>query len=79
MPEVKYAILRGHRPITIEARLYLNGQYQTLVENQAVVQGGPDDPDLGAPVIRFSSISSLPLQASLWKRGNAIGGSQKIH
>lgn len=35
-----------HRPVTIEARLYLNGQYQTLVEKQAVIQGGPDDPDL---------------------------------
>jgi len=36
----------GHRPITIEARLYLNGQYQTLVEKQAAIQGGPDDRDL---------------------------------
>jgi hypothetical protein len=35
-----------HRPVTIEARLYLNGQYQTLVQKQAVIQGGPDDPDL---------------------------------
>jgi hypothetical protein len=35
-----------HRPVTIEARLYLNGQYQTLVQRQAVIQGGPDDPDL---------------------------------
>jgi hypothetical protein len=35
-----------HRPVTIEARLYLNGQYQTLVEKQVVIQGGPDDPDL---------------------------------
>jgi hypothetical protein len=39
-----------HRPITIEARLYLNGEYQTLVEKQAIVQGGPDDPDLAAAV-----------------------------
>jgi hypothetical protein len=39
-----------HRPVTIEARLYLNGQYQTLVEAQALVQGGPDDPDLAAAV-----------------------------
>src|ERR1700731_2729671 len=35
-----------HRPVTIEARLYLNGQYQTLVQKRAVIQGGPDDPDL---------------------------------
>jgi hypothetical protein len=40
----------ARRPITIEARLYLNGQYQTLVEEQAIVQGGPDDPDLAAAV-----------------------------
>jgi hypothetical protein len=39
-----------HRPITIEARLYLNGEYQTLVEKQAVIQGGPEDPDLAAAV-----------------------------
>jgi hypothetical protein len=39
-----------HRPITIEARLYLNGEYQTLVEGQAIIQGGPDDPDLAATV-----------------------------
>jgi hypothetical protein len=39
-----------HRPITIEARLYFNGEYQTLVEQQALVQGGPDDPDLAAAV-----------------------------
>jgi hypothetical protein len=39
-----------HRPVTIEARLYLNGDYQALVEAQALVQGGPDDPDLAAAV-----------------------------
>jgi hypothetical protein len=38
------------RPITIEARLYLNGEYQTLVEGQATIQGGPNDPDLAAAV-----------------------------
>jgi hypothetical protein len=43
----------GHRPITIEARLYLNGQYQTLVERQAIVQG-PGDPDLAAAVARVT-------------------------
>ncbi len=42
----------ARRPITIEARLYLNGQYQTLVEAQAIVQGGTDDPDLAAAVTR---------------------------
>jgi hypothetical protein len=39
-----------HRPITIEARLYLNGEYQTLVEKQAVIQGGPGDADLAAAI-----------------------------
>jgi hypothetical protein len=39
-----------HRPITIEARLYLNGQYQTLVEKQAIIHGGPDDPELAAAI-----------------------------
>jgi hypothetical protein len=38
------------RPVTIEARLYVNGQYQTLVEKQAIVQGGPNDPELAAAV-----------------------------
>ena len=39
-----------HRPITIEARLYLNGEYQTLVERQAIVQGGPDDAELATAI-----------------------------
>jgi hypothetical protein len=39
-----------HRPITIEARLYLNGEYQTLVEQQVILHGGPDDPELAAAV-----------------------------
>ena len=41
----------GARPVTIEARLYLNGEYQTLVEEQATVRGGPDDPALAAAVV----------------------------
>ena len=46
-----YEQRRGvHRPITIEARLYLNGEYQTLVERQAMMQGGPNDPELAAAV-----------------------------
>ena len=39
-----------HRPVTIEARLYLDGEYQTLVERQAMVQGGPNDSELAAAV-----------------------------
>jgi hypothetical protein len=39
-----------HRPITIKARLYLDGEYQTLVKEKAIIEGGPDDPDLAAAV-----------------------------
>jgi hypothetical protein len=39
-----------HRPVTIEARLYLNGEYQTLVEAQTIIHGGPDDPALAAAI-----------------------------
>ncbi|HYP35286.1 MAG TPA: hypothetical protein VEQ62_02985 [Stellaceae bacterium] len=39
-----------HRPITIEARLFLNGEYQTLVKGKSIIEGGPDDPDL-APAV----------------------------
>ena len=30
------------RLVTIEARLYLGGEYQTVVEEQATIRGGPD-------------------------------------
>jgi hypothetical protein len=54
-PSMRESRLGGvHRPVTIEARLYLNGEYQTLVEAQALVQGGPDDPDLAAAVARVT-------------------------
>jgi hypothetical protein len=43
-----------HRPITIEARLYRNGEYQTRVRGQAIIQGGPDDPDLAAAIARLT-------------------------
>ena len=39
------------RPATVEAKLYLNGEYQTLVEEQATVRGGRDDPDLASAVV----------------------------
>jgi hypothetical protein len=39
-----------HRPVTIEVRLYLNGEYQTLVERQAMIQGGPNDSEFAATV-----------------------------
>jgi hypothetical protein len=40
----------AHRPITIEARLYLNGKYRRLAKKKAIIEGGPDDPDLAAAV-----------------------------
>jgi hypothetical protein len=55
VPTLTHEWRRGiHRLIMIEARLYLNGQYQTLVEQQANVQGGPDDPDLAAAVAKVT-------------------------
>ena len=49
-PHMAERTFAAHRAITIEARLYLNGEYQTLVKQQAVVQGGPGDPDLATAV-----------------------------
>jgi hypothetical protein len=49
-PHMAERTFAAHRSITIEARLYLNGEYQTLVKKQAVIRGGPDDPDLAAEV-----------------------------
>jgi hypothetical protein len=49
-PHMAERTFAAYRPITIEARLFLNGQYQTLVEKQAVIRGGADDPDLAAAV-----------------------------
>jgi hypothetical protein len=42
--------LVGRRPVTIEARLYLGGEYEALVDEQALVRGDPDDPGLAAAV-----------------------------
>jgi hypothetical protein len=44
----------GRRPVTLEARLYLNGEYQTLVEGQAMMVGGPNDPVLAAAVTNLA-------------------------
>ena len=38
------------RSVTIEARLYLNGEYQTLVERQAVIWSGANDSEFAAAV-----------------------------
>jgi hypothetical protein len=45
---------RGRHPITLEARLYLNGEYQTLVEGQALIEGGPADRGLAAAVMQLT-------------------------
>jgi hypothetical protein len=42
--------LGAHRLISIEARLYLNGEYQTRVNKQAIIQGGRKDPHLAAAI-----------------------------
>jgi len=44
----------ARRPVTIEVRLYLKGEYQALAEQQAVVQGGPDDLELASAVVKVT-------------------------
>lgn len=43
-----------HRPIRIEVRVYLDGEYQTVVEKQAIIDelSGADDPHFAEAVIR---------------------------
>ncbi|HWX89701.1 MAG TPA: hypothetical protein VNY75_05310 [Rhizomicrobium sp.] len=41
-----------HRLISAQARLVLNGEYQTVTFGQEAVQGGADDPDLTAFLVR---------------------------
>jgi hypothetical protein len=53
-PHMAERIFGVHRPITIEARLYLNGEYQALVEKQVVIQGGRNDSDLAEAVASFT-------------------------
>jgi hypothetical protein len=51
MPEAQHTMdvhLGPHRLVSAEARLYLDGQYQTMTFGQQAVQGGADDPDLTA-------------------------------
>jgi hypothetical protein len=63
-PHMAERIFGVHRPITIEARLYLNGEYQTLVEKQVVIQGGPNDPDLAEAVASLTQNLLGPSGAS---------------
>ena len=39
------------RSVTIEARLYLGGEYQMVVEEQATIRGGPDHLVLASTVV----------------------------
>jgi hypothetical protein len=47
-----------HRPVTIQVRLYLNGEYQNLVERQAMIQSGPNDLEF-ATAVRSATESLL--------------------
>jgi hypothetical protein len=50
-PHMAERTFGAYRSVTIEAKLYLHGEYQTLVEKQAVIEGGPNDPNLSAAVV----------------------------
>jgi hypothetical protein len=47
-------LLNVHHSITIEARLFLGGQYQTLVFEQVTVSGGSHDVDLEEAVTKLT-------------------------
>jgi hypothetical protein len=51
-PPVAEEAFGVHHPVTIEVRLYLNNKYQTLVERQAKIRGGPNDLELATAVTR---------------------------
>ena len=55
MPEGRADMhLQGaHRLVAVQARLYLNGEYQTMVLGQETVQGGAADPELAAFLVRI--------------------------
>jgi hypothetical protein len=46
--------LGSHRLIAAEAKLYLNGEYQTATFGQEAVQGGDSDPDLAGFLARLT-------------------------
>ncbi len=55
-------LLNTHHSVTIEAQLYLNGEYQTLAFDQVTVTGGPQDQDLDAAVARLTrDLMAYPL------------------
>ena len=55
MPEgrVETHLQGTHRLISVQARLYLNNEYQTVVMGTATVQGGADDPELAEFLVRL--------------------------
>ena len=55
MPEGRADLhLQGtHRLVSVQAKLYLNNEYQTVVFGQETVQGGGADPELAAFLIRI--------------------------
>jgi hypothetical protein len=54
MAQMRQLFGARHR-VSAEARLYLDGQYQTLVFGQATIQGGADDKELAAFVARMTN------------------------
>jgi hypothetical protein len=65
----------AHHPITIEVRLYLNGKYRRLVKKKAIIEGGPDDPDLAAAVANLTQKLLSPSGA----HGAINGGRHERH
>jgi hypothetical protein len=47
-----------HRPISVEVRLYLNGEYQLLESAQPTLQGGARDRDLQQEIISLTRMLS---------------------
>jgi hypothetical protein len=43
-----------HRPISVEVRLYINGEYQLLESAEPTLQGGTRDPDLRKQIVTLT-------------------------
>jgi hypothetical protein len=73
------------RPVTIEARFYLNGHYHTLVEKQAAIRAGPDDSYLASAVTSVTEdllgprvpITPPPDNSQSPKNDSEVGLSQR--
>jgi hypothetical protein len=53
MPQMQ-KLFGDRRRVTVEARLYLGGQYQTLMLGQATIRGGASDEDLASFIARMT-------------------------